>query len=43
MKPFFKTSLLDHNCFTMLCSFLLYNKVIRSLLCLPPILPIPAL
>ena len=43
---FFLTSLLEYNCFTMLCQFLLYNKVnqlyvyiyphISSLLCLPP-------
>ena len=43
---FFKTSLLEYNCFTMVCQFLLYNKVnqlyiyicphISSLLCLPP-------
>ena len=50
---FFLTSLLEYNCFTMLCQFLLYNKVnqlyvyiyphISSLLCLPPTLPIPPL
>ena len=50
---FFFTSLLEYNCFTMLCQFLLYNKVnqlyvyiyphIPSLLGLPPILPIPPL
>ena len=43
---FFLTSLLESNCFTMVCQFLLYNKVnlvylyiyphIPSLLCLPP-------
>ena len=43
---FFLTSLLDYNCFTMVCQFLLYNKVnqlyiyvcshISSLLHLPP-------
>ena len=48
---FFLTSLLEYNCFTMVCQFLLYNKVnqlyiyiyphITSLLCLPPTLPIP--
>ena len=48
---FFLTSLLEYNCFTMVCSFLLYNKVnqlyvymhphISSLLRLPPTLPIP--
>ena len=45
--------LLEYNCFTMVCYFLLYNKVnqlylhiyphISSLLHLPPILPIPPL
>ena len=50
---FFLTSLLEYNCFTFLCQFLLYNKDneqyihiyrhIPSLLCLPPILPIPPL
>ena len=50
---FFFTSLLEYNCFTMVCQFLLYNKVnqlylyiyphIPSLLCLPPTLPIPPL
>ena len=50
---FFFTSLLEYNCFTMLCQFLLYNKVnqlyvyiyphIPSLLPLPPTLPIPPL
>ena len=50
---FFKTSLLEYNCFTVVCQFLLYNKVnqlyiyiyphISSLLHLPPILPIPPL
>ena len=49
----FLTSLLEYNCFTMVCQFLLYNKVnqlyiyiyphISSLLCLPPTLPIPPL
>ena len=44
---------MEYNCFTMLCSFLLYNKVnqlyvyiyphIPSLLRLPPTLPIPPL
>ena len=47
----FLTSLLEYNCFTMVCQFLLYNKVnqlyiyiyphISSLLCLPPTLLIP--
>ena len=47
------TSLLEYNCFTMLCQFLLYNKVNQlyiyiyphnlSLLRLPPTLPIPPL
>ena len=47
------TSLSQYNCFTMVCQFLLYNKVnqlyiyiyhhISSLLCLPPTLPIPSL
>ena len=47
---FFLTSLLEYNCSTMVCYFLLYNKVnqpyiyihphISSLLHLPPILPI---
>ena len=50
---FFLTSLLEYNCFTVVCQFLLYNKVnqlyiyiyphIPSLLCLPPTLPIPPL
>ena len=50
---FFLTSLLEYNCFTMLCQFLLYNKVnqlyvyihphIPALLRLLPILPIPPL
>ena len=50
---FFFTSLLEYNCFTMLCEFLLYNKVdqlyvyiyphIPSLLCLPPTFCIPPL
>ena len=49
----FLTSLLEYNCFTMVCQFLLYNKVnqlyiytyphISSLLHLPPTLPIPTL
>ena len=49
----FLTSLLEYKCFTLVCQFLLYNKVnqlyiymyphIPSLLRLPPILPIPAL
>ena len=49
----FLTSLLEYNCFTMVCQFLLYNKVnqlyiyiyrhIFSLLHLPPTLPIPPL
>ena len=49
----FFTSLLQYNCFTMVCQFLLYNKVnqlyiyiyphISSLLGLPPTLPIPPL
>ena len=43
---FFSTCLSEHNCFTVLCQFLLYNKVnqlyphIPSLLHLPPTLPI---
>ena len=51
--PFFLTSLLEYNCFTMVCQFLLYNKVnqlciyiyphIYSLLHLPPTLPISLL
>ena len=50
---FFKSSLLEYNCFTLLCQLLLYNKVnqlyvyryhhIPSLLRLPPTLPIPLL
>ena len=50
---FFLTSLLEYNCFTMLCQFVLYNKVnqlyvyiyphIPSLLNLPPTLLIPPL
>ena len=50
---FFLTSLLEYNCFTMLCQFLLYNKVnqlyvyiyphIPCLLRLPSTLPIPPL
>ena len=53
LKKFFKTPLLEYNCFTMLCYFLLYNKMnqlyvyiyphISSLLCRPPTLPIPPL
>ena len=49
----FLTSLLEYNCFTMVCQFLLYNKVnqlyvyiyphISSLLRLPPTLAIPPL
>ena len=49
----FLTSLLEYNCFTMLCYLLLYNKVNQpyvyiyphkpSLLQLPPTLPIPPL
>ena len=51
--PFFLTLLLEYNCFTMVCQFLLYNKVnqiyiymyphISFFLCLPPTLPIPPL
>ena len=50
---FFLTSLLEYNCFTMVCQFLLYNKAnqlyvhiypcISSLLRLPPTLSIPPL
>ena len=50
---FFLTSVLEYNCFTMVCYFLLYNKVnqlyiyiyphISSLLRLPPTLPISPL
>ena len=51
---FFKNRhLLEHNCFTIMCLFLLYNKMnqsyayiythIPSLLSLPPTLPIPRL
>ena len=50
---FFLTSLLEYNCFTVVCQFLLYNKVnqiyiyiyphISFLLHLPPTLPIPPL
>ena len=50
---FFLTSLLEYNCFTMVCYFLLYSKVnqlcayvyphIPSLLCLSSTLPIPPL
>ena len=50
---FFLTSLLEYNCFTMVCQLLWYNKVnqlyiyiyshISSLLHLPPNLPIPPL
>ena len=50
---FFLTSLLEYNCFTKVCQFLLYNIVnqlyihiyphISSLLRLPPTLPIPPL
>ena len=49
----FLTSLLEYNCFTMVCQFVLYNKVnqlyiyiyphISSLFHLPPTLPIPPL
>ena len=48
---FFLTSLSEYNCFTVVCQFLLYNKVNQlyiyiyphncSLLRLPPTLPIP--
>ena len=50
---YFLTSLLEYNCFTLVCQFLLYNKLnqlhiyiyphIPSLLRLPPTLPIPPL
>ena len=50
---FFLTSSLEYSCFTMVCQFLLYNKVnllyiylyphIPSLLSLPPTLPFPPL
>ena len=50
---YFLTSLLEYNCFTMLCQFLLYNKVnqlciyiyphILTLLHLSPTLPVPPL
>ena len=50
---YFLTSFLEYNCFTMVCQFLLYNKVnqlyiyiyphISSLLHLPPTLHIPPL
>ena len=50
---YLKASLLEYNCFTMVCQFVLYNKVnqlyvyiyphIPSLLRLPPTLPIPPL
>ena len=53
VRFFFSTSLLEYNCFTMVCQFLLYNKMnqlyiyiyphISSFLCLPPTLPIPPL
>ena len=53
IPTFFKTSLSEYNCFTLLCQFLLYNKVnqpnvyiyphIPSLLRLPPTLPLPLL
>ena len=53
MDFFFLTSLLEYNCFTTVCQFLLQNKVnqpyiyiyphISSLLHLPPTLPIPPL
>ena len=53
LKNFLKISLLEYNCFTMLCYFLLYNKVsqlyiyiyphISSHLRLPPTLIIPPL
>ena len=53
LKNIFLTSLLEYNCFTMLCQFLLYYKVnqlyvyiyphMPSLLHLPPTLPIPPL
>ena len=52
-RIFFLTSLLEYNCLTMVCQFLLYIKVNQlyiyiyphnsSLLCLPPTLPIPPL
>ena len=50
---FFNRSLLEYNCFTILCQFLLHNRGNRpyaytcphipTLLSLPPILPIPPL
>ena len=50
---YFLTSLLEYNCFTVVCQFLLYNNVnqlhiytqphISSFLRLPPTLPIPPL
>ena len=50
---YFLTSLLEYNCFTMVCQFLLHNKMnqlyiyicphISSFLRLPPTLPIPPL
>ena len=44
----FLTSLLEYNCFTVVCYFLLYNKVNQLYIyphisSLPPILPIPPL
>ena len=35
----FLTSLLEYNCFTMLCQFLLYNKVNQLCICIYPHIP----
>ena len=53
LSIFFNIFIVEYNCFTVVCQFLLYNKVnqlyvylyphIPSLLCLPPTLPIPPL
>ena len=39
---FFLTSLLEYNCFTMLCQFLLYNKVKQLYVYIYPYIPSPS-
>ena len=41
VTPFFLTSLLEYNCFTMLYYFLLYNEVNQLYVCLYPLRPGP--
>ena len=38
---FFLTSLLEYNCFTMVCQFLLYNKVNQLYIYIYPHIPLP--